>query len=104
MKSERYSGLHFKDVDISTLDSFTHKLRTDKDTFKAFKADPLGELRKLGVNIEPNSVMGRRILHCAGNQSGEVILERQGCIVFPSGDHCLIIPIPPEDPPEPPEE
>jgi hypothetical protein len=98
-KRQRHTGLHFKDVDIKALDDFTYKIKSDRNTFRSFKDDPLGELKKLGVFIEPESVIGKRILRCAGQQSGDTIQERQGCVIFPSGDHCLIITIPPDEPP-----
>jgi len=89
-------GLHFKDVDISSLDEFTHKLETDKEVFERFKSDPTGELKKLGITLDPTSVIGKRLIECVSKSQG--LPARGRCWVYSSSGHCIIIPLPPEGP------
>jgi hypothetical protein len=94
---EKLSGLHFRDVDISTLEQFTHDLETNNEKFERFKSNPTGELEKIGITLNPQSAIGKRLIECVSN-SKRIVPDphpHPRCLIYSSAGHCIVIPVPP---------
>ena len=60
LSSENYSS------ESGNLERYVDKLNTDKATLEKFKTDPIGELKKIDIDIDPNSEVGKQLMNTAG--------------------------------------
>ena len=103
------SGTEFgKDVRItnSSLKSALEELKglrknilDDNELLERVKKDPIGELNKLGIEIDENSVVGKKLINCASNLTPQRMQIASGCLIIPSNPErhdCFIISLPPD--------
>jgi hypothetical protein len=81
------SDIEPRSLDLNRLENFSKRLRTDREFLNNFKANPINELKNLGIHINAESEIGRQLQQKA-RSLGEKVGEQQAPVVR---GRCLII-------------
>jgi len=77
------------------VDNYTVRLEKDKKLYEKFRSDPVAELNKLGIIVNPESLLGKRLIECAAAGTGDV--DKTRCLIYRSRGNCWYFPIGSDD-------